>query len=248
MSKKLKGFQKGNKINIGRKHTEITRKKMSKDRMGENNPFYGKKHSDKTKKKLKKFHIGRQTGKNNPFYGIRLYGEKNPNWKGGLPMCKSCGKILSAYHVKRCTQCWHEYNRGKNSYFYGKKHTDETKKRLRESHSGEKSYMWKGGISKEPYAFEFNKELKEKIRQRDSYTCQECNYTENQLGYRLRVHHIDYNKKNNNENNLISLCRSCHSKTNFKRDNWTNYFQNKLKIEQLKDPSKKAFWAEREDG
>jgi hypothetical protein len=38
--------------------------------------------------------------------------------------------------------------------------------------------------------------------------------------------HIDYNKKNCNPNNLISLCNSCHSKTNFDRKYWINYFLN----------------------
>lgn len=36
--------------------------------------------------------------------------------------------------------------------------------------------------------------------------------------------HIDYNKKNCNPKNLITLCRKCHSKTNSNRDYWINYF------------------------
>jgi len=39
---------------------------------------------------------------------------------------------------------------------------------------------------------------------------------------------IDYNRENNNLNNLITLCRSCHSQTNFNREDWANYFQNKI--------------------
>ena len=90
----------------------------------------------------------------------------------------------------------------------------------------EKSPFWQGGKSFEPYGIKFNKELKERIRKRDKYTCQECKYTEKQLGYKLSVHHIDYNKQNNEENNLISLCRNCHAQTNYKREDWTNYFNN----------------------
>ena len=33
----------------------------------------------------------------------------------------------------------------------------------------------------------------------------------------LAIHHIDYNKKNNKEENLITLCRSCNVKVNFNR-------------------------------
>lgn len=87
---------------------------------------------------------------------------------------------------------------------------------------------WRGGISFEKYGLDFNKELKNKIRKRDNFTCQECNFTEKMLNYILPVHHIDYNKKNNNENNLISLCRSCHTKTNFNRNNWSKYYQQKI--------------------
>ena len=102
-----------------------------------------------------------------------------------------------------------------------------TSRALKGKYIGEKSWHWQGGKSFEPYGIGFNKELKWRIRRRNNYTCQECKYTEEQLGYKLPVHHIDYNKKNNNENNLIPLCKSCHSKTNFKRENWIKYFQNK---------------------
>ena len=30
----------------------------------------------------------------------------------------------------------------------------------------------------------------------------------------LHIHHIDYDKYNNDENNLITLCCSCHGKSN----------------------------------
>jgi 5-methylcytosine-specific restriction endonuclease McrA len=40
----------------------------------------------------------------------------------------------------------------------------------------------------------------------------------------LDVHHIDYDKDNLSPNNLITLCRRCHVKTNNNRDFWRNYF------------------------
>jgi len=45
---------------------------------------------------------------------------------------------------------------------------------------------------------------------------------------RARAHHIDYEKTNNVEGNLVSLCKSCHTKTNFNRDAWIAYFQKLL--------------------
>lgn len=79
---------------------------------------------------------------------------------------------------------------------------------------GELSPVWKGGISFGAYPFSFNAKFKETIRERDSYTCAIC---------RLRgniVHHIDYIKKNTYQENCITLCRTCHSCTNFHREYW----------------------------
>lgn len=95
-------------------------------------------------------------------------------------------------------------------------------------HEMENNPSWKGGISFEPYGKEFTNKLKEKIRLRDKFKCQECNIHQDKLDYKLHIHHIDYDKKNSSEENLISLCRSCHSQTNFSRDNWTEYFKNKI--------------------
>jgi hypothetical protein len=47
--------------------------------------------------------------------------------------------------------------------------------------------------------------------------------------YKLHIHHIDYNKKNCNPNNLISLCMQCHRQTSYNRKDWINYYQNKIK-------------------
>jgi hypothetical protein len=83
---------------------------------------------------------------------------------------------------------------------------------------------WKGGISKEPYSHNWNYRLKEMIRERDLHTYQLCNKKRNKE--KLSVHHIDYNKKNTNLNNLISLCRNCHTRTiNGIRNNWIILFK-----------------------
>jgi len=83
---------------------------------------------------------------------------------------------------------------------------------------------WHGGISKLPYSFEFTEQLKKRIRNRDNYKCKLCNKIK-----KLFIHHIDYNKQNCKENNLISLCKKCHSKTNGNRDYWYAYFSYLLK-------------------
>jgi 5-methylcytosine-specific restriction endonuclease McrA len=67
----------------------------------------------------------------------------------------------------------------------------------------------------EPYSVDWTTTLKISIRQRDRYTCQICGKQQGDNAF--SVHHIDYNKQNCNPENLITLCNSCHSKTNYNR-------------------------------
>jgi len=59
---------------------------------------------------------------------------------------------------------------------------------------------------------------------RDNHTCQECG----KIGVKC-VHHINYDKKDCREENLITLCASCHSKTNAKRKYWQQHFEEMMK-------------------
>ncbi|HJX49864.1 MAG TPA: hypothetical protein VJ438_00195, partial [Candidatus Nanoarchaeia archaeon] len=44
----------------------------------------------------------------------------------------------------------------------------------------------------------------------------------------LNIHHINYDKTCNINENLISLCRKCHALTCFNREYWIKIFQDKL--------------------
>lgn len=116
--------------------------------------------------------------------------------------CKDCGKLLSCYTAVYCSRC---------------------------AKLGERSYFWKNGKSFEPYTSDFNQQLKDRIRVRDNFICQKCGVPELECDRRLDVHHIDYDKKNCNEDNLISLCCGCNSEVNANREYWTNCFQEKMK-------------------
>lgn len=109
-----------------------------------------------------------------------------------------------------------------------KNHTNSRKGVPRPEKTGNKNPNWKGGRSFEEYGACFNRVLKEKIRKRDNFICQECNKTEKELCHTLSIHHIDYNKKNNSELNLISLCKKCHGKVHWDEEKWSNYFKNKV--------------------
>lgn len=86
--------------------------------------------------------------------------------------------------------------------------------------TGEQNPKWNNGasIKLKPYYLNKNKSIRKKIKIRDNYTCQECGKTKTES--KIDAHHIDYNKYNNNESNLITLCASCHTRTNFDRDIW----------------------------
>jgi len=84
------------------------------------------------------------------------------------------------------------------------------------------------GRSYEPYPSDFNNILKRCIRKRDNYTCQKCYKTQKQelitINKKLSIHHIDYNKFNCSEFNLITLCNKCNHTVNSNRDYWFAYF------------------------
>jgi len=99
--------------------------------------------------------------------------------------------------------------------------------------SKENNGNWKGGISFEPYSSEFNSKLKEQIKERDNRICQLCGVPECECTQGLSVHHIDYNKKNSNPSNLITLCHRCNSKANSFRNKWREYFTKLMLIRTL---------------
>lgn len=97
---------------------------------------------------------------------------------------------------------------------------------------GANAHNWNNGSSGERYPLTFNDVLKDKIRKCDDYACKVCGLSNEEhiilYGYNLQVHHIDYNKQNSNECNLVSLCAQCHGRTNYNRSYWTDFFNNQL--------------------
>lgn len=108
--------------------------------------------------------------------------------------------------------------------------SEETKLKLSLLNIGENHPHWLGGKSFEPYPYQFNIILKREIRDRDNDTCILCLTHRINLDKDLAIHHIDYDKDNVTKDNLISLCNSCHPKTNFKRDYYENLLSNIMKI------------------
>ncbi|MHB8490603.1 MAG: HNH endonuclease signature motif containing protein [Solirubrobacteraceae bacterium] len=67
---------------------------------------------------------------------------------------------------------------------------------------------WKGGDSR--YGFGFTAKFKALIRERDGNRCQECGALQADVRYTLHVHHKDFDGKNNDPTNLMTVCSPCH--------------------------------------
>lgn len=212
---------------------------------GKNNHFYGKKHSLETIQKMKNNRLtlnycckdcGDKITYNSVYYGNGVCktcsikyiskslkekykneshpskgikrpnssGKNSPLYKDGSSLidyfCSDCGKNI-ARGSKQCKSCANKLQNNPN---------------------------WQGGTTLHPYTCYFTKELKAKIKKRDGFMCQHCGINEKEHeklhGIVLSVHHIDYNKQNCQENNLITTCTICNVKANYNRDYWYAYY------------------------
>ena len=78
---------------------------------------------------------------------------------------------------------------------------------LKKVYSGNRTaWNYIGGPQKK-YTIQFRKKIRYAIYQRDNYSCQTCSKKE-----QLVAHHLDNNVKNNDYENLKTLCRSCHAR------------------------------------
>jgi len=92
---------------------------------------------------------------------------------------------------------------------------------------GENHPNYKDGSAISRYHPNFTESFRERIRSRDNHTCQLCGKIEEVSRQALSVHHIYYDGETNNcsdDNDFITLCVSCHIKTNYDREYWKEIF------------------------
>ena len=188
-------IQKMSESHKGKHPTEKTRRKLSEAHLGEKNHMYGKHLTEEPRRKLSESHKGKH-------------------------LTEEHRKKLSESHKGKHFSEGHKKNMSIAQT--GRIFTEASMKKMSEAQKGEKNHSWLGGISFEPYGIEFNDQVKKTIRDRDNHICQICFTSEN--GRSFNVHHIDYDKQHMEPNNLITLCDSCHSKTNGDREIWEAVF------------------------
>lgn len=218
-------FKKGNRL------SEETKLKMSKTMKGRvitwgdkiSEATKGHEVSEETRLKISeagKGHIPWNKGIEREEY-LEIMGDVigRPFKKGSIPWNKSKINVYSEETLRAIGDAGR-----------GRKHTEETKRKMSENNGRENHWNWQGGKSFEPYSIEFNKQLKELIRNRDNYQCQKCGCPEVENIEKLSIHHIDYDKKNCLPSNLISLCRSCNAVVNNDREYWEDWFNQKMEV------------------
>ncbi len=168
-------------------------------------------------------------------------------WNKGKTAENEIPQMHNAGRKKGCTP-WNKNTKGYSTSLKGRKRSQEFCDKQSEAQKGKKmpkSYCenlsermkgsgnpaFKNWATREPYGIEWSEELKEKIRERDSYRCQECFRHQSEFKEKLSIHHINFNKRNNHPSNLISLCRTCHLQTNWGKRDWVTYYQQRLKGE-----------------
>lgn len=195
----------------GHKHSEETRKKMSLS--GKGRP-----KTEEWKKKVASWRKGvKHTDATKLIMSQKAKGRKGIVWSS---------EMIEYFRIIRLGKSLSEETKIKIGLASkGRHHTKETKDIISQHSKGENNPNWRGGISRLPYTFNFKK-IRCHILERDNYTCKLCNN-----GKDLAVHHINYNKSVNSDDNLITLCLKCNSIVNFNRGYWTNYFKGVLECQ-----------------
>jgi len=187
------------KSNMGKKRSDETRKKMSKSAKlswarGRYLSSAFKKHSEETKKKqsekLKEYHI------------------KHPDFNHVSELTK--GKNHSLETKKKISKARIKGFLGGRIIPWNLGKTAKEDPRIL---SGEKNGMWKGGKRKKKYVGNWAS-IRKKIIDEHPF-CSVCG-KENVL---LDIHHLDGDSLNNNLNNLVVVCHSCHPTLEKKEEN-----------------------------
>jgi hypothetical protein len=197
----------------GKHHSEETKRKLSLT-----NRMYSHIQTDETKHKLSLANRGqyvsdetrqkislkcrgyKHTEEDKRIIGLASQGRKlSEESKRKLSIARIGNPKLRGFHLTE------EHKKKVSLALKGHITTDECKRKLSLSHGGDGIHFWRDNND---YPLEYYR-IRPFILKRDNYTCQICNKEQPKI---INVHHKDHNRKNNNPENLVTNCASCHSK------------------------------------
>lgn len=199
-SNKILSLKTKNKISlahVGKRLSKETKMKISVAHKGKDNGRLGIKHTKESKLKISRANKGRKHSLETKRKLSKLLKGKTRSNEHCLALSKACRGI---------------------------KRSKDFCLKISRLLKGNGNPNWQGGLDKEGYPYYFSDELKQKIRERDNFICKCCGITQDEYGKNLSIHHIDYNKQNCKENNLITVCNICNVKANYNRDYWFAYY------------------------
>jgi len=176
----------------------------------------GRRHSLEARAKMSATRLGKKHTRKH----TAMMGNGNPSKRPEVRAKISAAKMGHAVSLEARAKVGAAQRAREHAQF-----TPETRARISASKSGSRNPNWMGGISREPYGWEWNAELREEVRRRDGYRCQLCGAPQAECKRKLPVHHINYGKRDNDPLNLITLCNRCHTRTNTRRKYWAAVFQ-----------------------
>lgn len=164
----------------------------------------GRPITEETKIKIGKANAGRKRPDLQAKWGKYLM-TRNPV-DAPVPFRKA---ILIDY---RCEQCGKQWRVKQN----GHKVTRQRHFCSKSCRSAWRTQRWAGennpgyihGQGERSYPLSYKK-IRNAIKERDGYSCQRCGKEEGDVSH--HIHHMDFDKRNTDIDNLITLCPSCHA-------------------------------------
>jgi transcription initiation factor TFIIIB Brf1 subunit/transcription initiation factor TFIIB len=200
-----------------------------KSRTGAKNPFYGKKHKPETNKINSDYHK-QLTGEKNHFFGKNHSEETKQQISEKRKEQYTTEEYRSSY-IEGRKKMWKrpEYREHQIQLLKNIEKTEEWRRKNSISHAGERNRNFIKDKQR-VYCSKFNRPLKWRVRAFFNFTCVVCGAKEN--GKVHDVHHVLYDKAvlcNEKPRLFVPLCRTCHMKTNYNREEWKEYFEKLIK-------------------
>lgn len=146
------------------------------------------------------------------------------------------GQVAWNKGLKGVQRAWNKGTKGAQvAWNKGRPWTEESKAKMRLAKLGKPGNRkgktkFSDGVNTRGY-HPFWHDIRKIVYKRDGWICQECGVHCKNGGHKHQIccHHIDYDTMHNDYANLITLCASCHTKTNWQREHWIAHYNRKMK-------------------